>query len=74
MIKIDSENKKIHFYTPYSIEKENAPPQTFDLISAYICPVCDKILRAYYIGIIPKNAVNNYIEKTGPNDLPETQV
>ncbi len=71
MIKIDSENKKIHFFIPYSIEKENAPPQTFDLISAYVCPICNKILRAYYIGVIPKDAVNNYIEKNGLNYLPE---
>ena len=74
MIKIDSENKKIHFFIPYSIEKENAPPQTFDLISAYVCPVCNKILRAYYIGMMPKDAINNYIEKKGQNNLPEMQL
>ncbi|KPQ43967.1 MAG: hypothetical protein MPEBLZ_01435 [Candidatus Methanoperedens nitroreducens] len=71
MIRIDSENKKIHFFIPYNIEEENAPPQTFDLISAYVCPICNKILRAYYIGIIPKEAVNNYIEKNSINNLPE---
>ena len=74
MIKIDSENKKIHFYTPYSIEKENLPPQTFDLISAYVCPICNKILRAYYIGMMPKETINNYIEKTGLNNLPELYI
>jgi hypothetical protein len=73
MIKIDSEQKKIHFFTPYSAEKENgnAPPLTFDLISAYICPVCSKIIRAYYIGMIPEHGIDKYIEKTGLNDLPE---
>ncbi|MFA4936299.1 MAG: hypothetical protein WC568_10740 [Candidatus Methanoperedens sp.] len=76
MIKIDSEQKKIHFFTPYRARKESRTPPslTFDLISAYICPVCGKILRAYYIGMIPKHNIDNYIEKIGSNELPELQL
>jgi hypothetical protein len=76
MIKIDSEQKKIHFFTPYQARKEKGtpPPLTFDLISAYICPVCNKIIRAYYIGMIPKHLIDNYVEKTGLNELPEMQL
>ncbi len=76
MIKIDAEQKKIHFFTPYQARKEKGtpPPLTFDLISAYICPVCNKIIRAYYIGMSPKNGIDNYVEKTGLHDLPEMQL
>ncbi len=76
MIKIDSEQKKIHFFTPYQARKEKGTPPTltFDLISAYICPVCSKIIRAYYIGMIPKHGIDNYIEKIGSNELPEMQL
>lgn len=74
MIRIDPQQKKIHFFTPYSAEKENVPTLTFDLISAYICPVCSKIIRAYYIGMMPKNSIDNYVEKSGPNELPEMQL
>jgi hypothetical protein len=78
MIKIDSEQKRIHFFTPYRAEKTekdpNMPSLSFDLISAYICPVCSKIIRAYYIGFIPKENIGKYVEKTGSNDLPEIQL
>ncbi len=76
MIKIDHEQKKIHFFLPYRVEstENNAPPLSFDLISAYICPVCNKIIRAYYIGFIPKEDIGKYIEKIGSNDLPEMQL
>ncbi|WAM22656.1 MAG: hypothetical protein OI715_00755 (plasmid) [Candidatus Methanoperedens sp.] len=76
MIKIDSEQKKIHFFTPYQAGKEKGtlPPLTFDLISGYICPVCSKIIRAYYIGMMPKNSIDNYVEKIGSNELPEMRL
>jgi hypothetical protein len=76
MIKIDSEQKKIHFFTPYQAGKEKGtlPPLTFDLISGYICPVCSKIIRAYYIGMMPKHLIDNYVEKIGLNELPEMQL
>jgi hypothetical protein len=76
MIKIDSEQKKIHFFTPYQArkEKETPPTLTFDLISAYICPVCNKIIRAYYIGMVSKHGIGDYIEKTGSNERPEMQL
>jgi hypothetical protein len=76
MIKIDPDQKKIHFFTPYQARKEKVtlPPLTSDLISAYICPVCSKIIRVYYIGMMPKNSIDNYIEKTGSNERPEMQL
>lgn len=76
MIKIDPEQKKIHFFTPYQARKEKGtpPPLTFDLISAYTCPVCSKIIRAYYIGVVPKSNIDYYIEKIGLNQLPEMQL
>ncbi|CAG0967094.1 hypothetical protein METP3_01213 [Methanosarcinales archaeon] len=76
MIRIDPEQKKIHFFTPYQARKEKGTllPLTFDLISAYICPVCGKIIRAYYIGTMPKHSIDNYIEKTGSNERPEMQL
>ena len=76
MIKIDPDQKKIHFFTPYQASKEKGslPPLTFDLVSAYICPVCSKIIRAYYIGMMPKHSIDNYIEKTGSNERPEMQL
>ncbi len=76
MIKIDPEQKKIHFFTPYQARREKGtpPPLTFDLISAYICPVCNKILRAYYTGMVSKTNIDLYIEKTGYNQLPEMQL
>ncbi len=76
MIKIDAEQKKIHFFTPYQARKEKGtpPPLTFDLVSAYICPICNKIIRAYYIGMAPKQSIDNYVEKTGLHDLPEMRL
>jgi hypothetical protein len=76
MIKIDHDQKKIHFFTPYQARKEKGtpPPLTFDLVSAYVCPICNKIIRAYYIGVMSKHSIDNYVEKTGLNELPEMQL
>jgi len=57
MIEIDPESKKIFFYySPEEIKKYSKHDEEmyeFELLSAYICPECKKVIDAYYIGNLP---------------------
>ena len=59
MIKIDKEEKEIHF-VPNNMDEEHPPERSFPLLSAYICPFCKKILVAYFQGQLSEPEIEYY--------------
>lgn len=57
---INIKNGRIYFYNTL---KPEVPAQDFQCISAYICPVCKNILKAYFTGYMQKESLSGYIEK-----------
>lgn len=57
MIEIDAENKKIFFYySPKELKQKERRDETmyeFSLLSGHVCPECNKVLDAYYVGTLP---------------------
>lgn len=58
MIEINAETRKIFFYYELELIKNNPHRfddkiHEFDLLSGYICPECNKVLEAYYVGTLP---------------------
>ncbi len=57
MIDIDPNTNKIFFY--YSAEeikkysKHDDQMYEFELLSGYVCPECNKIINAFYVGELP---------------------
>lgn len=61
MIKIDKTRKEILF-APNEMKGERPPKRSFPLLSAYVCPFCDKILAAYFQGQMPEAEIAYYRE------------
>lgn len=59
MIKIDAAKKEICF-VPKEYDKEHPPARSFPLLSAYVCPFCNKILAAYFQGQMPEAEIHYY--------------
>ncbi len=58
MIKI--KNGRIYFYNTF---KPDLRVLDFKCLSAYVCPVCKNVLRAYFVGSIIQESLKEYMEK-----------
>ncbi|MDD5615019.1 MAG: hypothetical protein PHH85_02320 [Candidatus Methanoperedens sp.] len=57
---INIKNGRIYFYNSL---KPEIPVRDFHCISAYICPVCKNVLKAYFTGYMAKESLSGYMEK-----------
>lgn len=51
---------RIYFYNTL---KPEAPARDFQCISAYICPACKNVLKAYFVGYLMKESLPGFMEK-----------
>ena len=57
---IEIKNGRIYFYNTF---KPDLRVLDFMCLSAYVCPVCKNVLRAYFVGNITPEALEEYMEK-----------
>lgn len=57
---IEIKNGRIYFYNTL---KSDLRVLDFMCLSAYVCPVCKNVLRAYFVGNITPEALKEYMEK-----------
>lgn len=57
---IEIKNGRIYFYNTL---KPELRVLDFKCLSAYICPVCKNVLRAYFVGSIIQESLKEYMEK-----------
>ncbi len=56
---IEIKNGRIYFYNKY---KPTLKVLDFKCLSAYVCPECKNVLRAYFIGHVMEESIREYIE------------
>jgi hypothetical protein len=66
---IEIKNGKIYFY---NMLKPDLKVLDFKCLSAYVCPACKNVLRAYFVGYILPESLKEYIEKDGMKYAYET--
>lgn len=57
---IEIKNSRVYFYNTM---KPDLRVLDFKCISAYVCPVCKNVLRAYFVGNIIPESFKEYMEK-----------
>jgi hypothetical protein len=57
---IEIKNSRVYFYNTM---KPDLRVLDFKCISAYVCPVCKNVLRAYFVGNIIPESLKEYMEK-----------
>ncbi len=57
---IEIKNGRVYFYNTL---KPEIRVLDFKCLSAYVCPVCKNVLRAYFVGSIIPESFKEYIEK-----------
>lgn len=57
---IEIKNGKVYFYNTL---KPDLRVLDFKCLSAYVCPVCKNVLRAYFVGYIIPESFKEYMEK-----------
>ncbi len=56
---IEIKNRRIYFYNKY---KPTLTVLDFKCLSAYVCPECKNVLRAYFVGHVMEESLREYIE------------
>ncbi len=57
---IEIKNGRIYFY---NVLKPDLKVLDFKCLSAYVCPACKNVLRAYFVGYILPESLKEYMEK-----------
>lgn len=57
---IEVRNGRVYFFNPI---KPDMSVQDFQCLSAYVCPFCKNVLKAYYVGRFIPESLKEYMEK-----------
>ncbi len=56
---IEIKNGRIYIYNKY---KQTLPVLDFKCLSAYVCPECKNVIRAYFVGYVMEESLREYME------------
>lgn len=71
---IELKDDKIWLYSnSFDVDNAELPTLDFELIAAYACPACSKILSAYFIGTITEEILEAYSPKDTTSYAPKYQ-